>query len=118
MSLNAWVEKIERLINVLYNKTANHSVQWAVTSEEDAFRLPSDAANVRIERKEIFNQDHGEMYTKRVLEIFNKQGRLVDDYSPQSALEEKYFDDLFSLARRSAHNTDDLLDQLLDEIQR
>ena len=116
MSSEASSRKIERLIQVIADNTANKSLQWATTPDEDAFRLASDTANVQIQKFEVNDDEMEQSLTRRVLEIFNRQGRLVEEYKPRDEIQVKAFDELFDLARRSAYDTDDLLDKLLEEI--
>ena len=54
--------------------------------------------------------------TKVALEIFNRQGKLVEEFILRDETQIKALDELFHLTQRSAYNTDELLDKLLEEI--
>jgi len=109
--------KIDQLIKVLSDGTENHTIQWATTADEDAFRFASTTANVLIERYVHRNQVAESTTTRRTLRVLNRQGRLVEEYCPEDSLQVRQFDTLYGLARRSAYKTDDLLDALLMEIK-
>ena len=115
MSSQAPPQKIEQLVQIIFDKTADKSIQWMTTPDEDAFRLSSETANVRIVNGSEVDW-RGEDCAKRVLEIFNEKGRIVAAYRPRNDSQMRHFEELFDLARRSAYNTDDILDKLLKEI--
>ena len=107
---------IERLIVV----TRDGRLEWKPTSDEDSFRVTFHAGNISIKKTEGFDPEDMESYLNRSLSVFNEKGRLIEEYIPSfdgmTINEIKEFDELFTLARRSAFNTDDVLDALMGEI--
>jgi hypothetical protein len=110
-------ERIEELIELLIRGTSNRSLRWETTADEDAFRLSSPTANIRLAKSEGFNQEAMEPYTSRILTVLNDKGRVVEQYYPEGATEQSRFDELFLLARRSACRTDEILDGLIGRIR-
>ena len=110
-------ERMDGLMRLLASGTSRKSLQWQVTADEDAFRLASAAGNVRIVRVEGFDRDAEETCVDRTLCVLNERGRTIEEYHPESAAERGLFDDLFVLARRSASNSDEVLDKLIGELQ-
>ena len=108
--------KVERLVRSLLQSTDDDLVEWSTTADDDAYRLTSKTANIQIQRSEIFDPE-GESDLRRTLLVFNRQGRLVEEYTPRHGGEIDIFDRLFQAARRSACKTDAILDQLLEEIE-
>ena len=109
--------QVEELVELLIQGTENRSLQWQATADENAFRLTSATGNVRISRSEVFDQEQMDYFTARSLCILNDKGRVVEERSPQLGAESQRFDDLFVLARRSAHQTQDVLEKIMRELR-
>lgn len=108
--------KIEQLVQAIINQTRNRAVRWSVTPNEDIFRLGSDTAIVQIGKTREYDYAEDEVNIRGVVEIFDKKLRLVAEFRPRSRSQQELFDELFDLARSSAHNADLLLDLLLKEL--
>jgi hypothetical protein len=105
-------QRLSALVIKLKEATLAESITWEATADEDAFRLSIPTANVRITMRDGFDQERGESYVSRSVQVLNDKGRVIEDYSPKPPFPDG-FDELFKLARRSAYNTDRVLDQLL-----
>ena len=110
-------ERIKELIELLMLGTSNRKLRWETTVDEDAFRLSSPIANIRLARSEGFDQEANEPFISRSLTVFNDKSRVVEAYSPGWPAEQSRFDELFQLARRSACKTDEILDGLIDQMR-
>ena len=106
----------DELIRLLIRATEEQSVSWQPTADEDAFRLNSKLGNIRISKPERFDQEMMDSYTVRNLSILNDRGRVVEEFAPEQG-DETDFDKLFTLARRSAHNTDAILEGMINEFK-
>jgi hypothetical protein len=110
-------ERIEALMQLLLRGTRDNALQWQPTADENAFRLSSPTANIRLNRSEAFDELEHESYFHRTLSVLNDQARLIEEYSPTTAAAKQAFDELYALARRSAYNTDAVLEKLMTELQ-
>jgi hypothetical protein len=108
--------RIQQLIGVLTQGTSAGLLQWQPTVDENAFRLASPTANVRVARSEGFNQETGVPFIVLSLHVLNDRGRVIEEYHPSEGREAENLDELFTLARRSACKTDELLDKLVTEL--
>lgn len=110
-------DQIKDLLHLLSRGTQDKSLQWQATADEDAFRLVSQSANIRLIRSETYDQELMQVYLARKLQILNDKGRLIEEYSPSTAQDMADFDELFTQARRSACKTDDVLRKLKSELE-
>lgn len=111
-------QRVEDLIDLLITGTKVGTLKWEPTADEDTFRLRSSAANVRVTRTEGYNREEESEFTARRLSVLNDTGRLVEEYDPSGHQQLEKFDSLFAEARRSAHNTEEVLDKLMKELRR
>ncbi|MGC8639955.1 MAG: hypothetical protein ACP5XB_08785 [Isosphaeraceae bacterium] len=109
-------ERIKEL-ELLIRGTSKRTLRWETTVDEDAFRLSSPIANIRLASSEGFDQEANEPFISRSLTVFNDRSRVVEQYYPEAAAEQSRFDVLFQLARRSACKTDEILDGPIDQIR-
>ena len=129
-------QRIDELIALLIKGTDDGSLKWQVTADEDTFRLASPSANLRISRSEKYDPSSEQSYVLRSLSILNDKGRVIEEYSPDAVARDnifdaKYatgpasareiatsnFDSLYAKARRSAYNTDEVLEKLMKELR-
>lgn len=131
-------QRIDDLIALLIKGTGDGSLRWQVTADEDTFRLASPSANLRITRSEQFDPESEESYVTRRLSVLNDKGMVIEEYSPEAVAAERQaaldakgafqmgspgreetgkFDSLYANARRSAYNTDEVLDKLMKELR-
>ena len=99
-------QRIEELTELLIRGTREGSLRWEPTADEDAFRLSSPIANVRLSKSAAYDLDT-EPVVFRALTIHNDRGRVIEQYSPRQGPAGR-FDELFLLARRSACKTDEI----------
>jgi hypothetical protein len=110
-------ERLKSLFAKLIEATRDGHLQWSPTADEAAFRVTFQSGNISIKKDEGYDPEEMQSYLNRSLSVFNEKGRLIEEYVPsyvEATIEE--FDELFTLARRSAFNTDDVLAQLMGEI--
>jgi hypothetical protein len=110
-------QRIKQLIEMLVRGTKRNLLKWQVTADEDAFRLTSAAANVRIWRSEGYDGEAQESYISRRVSVLNDKGRVIEEWDPAMQGEQQEFDELFTSARRSAYQTDDVLDKLMNDLR-
>jgi hypothetical protein len=110
-------QRIKLLIEMLVRGTNRNLLKWQVTADEDAFRLTSSAANVRISRSEGFDAEAQESYVSRRISVLNDKGRVIEEWQPTMQVELQEFDELFTSARRSAYQTDAVLDKLMNDLR-
>jgi len=109
-------EKLDRLIRSLIVKTESKSVRWAVTANEHAYRVLLVSATLNLIRKEGYDPERDTPYVDRTLELVNSKGKLIEEYNSITHPSEISLDTLFRLARRSAFQTDENLDSILNEL--
>ena len=113
--------RVEELINLLVDGTMGGQLKWQATVDEDTFRLTSPSANVRLTRSDSFtegvNGSFPEPNVLRRLSVLNSTGRIVAEYHPENEENTAKFDSLFEQARWSAHNTDQVIERLMKELQ-
>ena len=117
-------EKVAHLIDLLLDKTREGKISWESTANSDAFVSSLGLYGISIRR----NVPHtvargfalfGDTRPAYVVSFLNEDGELFDsqsENSPSSAGYEK-LEELFTLARRSAHNVNESLDNLLQELE-
>ncbi len=110
-------QRIKQLIEMLVRGTKRNLLKWQVTADEDAFRLTSTAANVRIWRTEGYDGEAQQSYVSRRVSVLNDKGRVIEEWDPEMQGEQQEFDELFTSARRSAYQTDDVLDKLMNDLR-
>jgi hypothetical protein len=111
-------QKIKDLFGLLGRGTRGNLLKWQITADEDSFRLTTQAANVRITRSEGYDQEKTETFVSRKLLVFNDKSRIVEEWSPSTAAECQEFDSLYVDARRTAYDTDDVLDRLMFDLRK
>jgi len=105
------------LIRLLTKATEERFIQWESTADEVAFRLTSELGNIRISKSEEFDREMMESYTNRQLSILNDRGRTIEEFFPETASEVSDFDKLYALARRSAYNTDSIIEGMISALR-
>jgi hypothetical protein len=101
--------KYQKFVHQLIYRTETGMVKWTDTADEDAFRAQFRGAMVRVQRREYYHDDIGQV-TEYSLVLLDEDGREADEYRKDEKLVE-----LWNVARRSARNAEVLLDRLLDE---
>ncbi|MEK6262642.1 MAG: hypothetical protein AABP62_28940 [Planctomycetota bacterium] len=111
-------ERLEGLIHKMLANTREGRLEWKPAADEDTFRATFQAGNISVKKSEGFDQEEMQSYELRSLCVFNEKGRLIEEYAPtyQRRPVLEAFDELFTLARRSAFKTDGVLDALISEI--
>ena len=106
---------IDNLVSQLIEATAGGRVKWADTADEDSFRTPFKAGSIRISAQASTDED-GVPDTDYYLVIINKDGKIADEYS--SIEDDVKLGQLYELARRSARDSDAVINSILEELQR
>jgi hypothetical protein len=130
-------DKLWELTNRLFVGTAQGTIKWSETAEEESFRAILNTGLVRVERTRAYQQPRnttavptpdlqdvnltriaqavdGFEYSLLVLDDRNKEiGRYVPD-RPEHAMTLR---NLWELASRSARNADQKIDFLLQEVE-
>lgn len=110
-------QRVKDLVGLLLKRTRDGALKWQTTADENTFRLASRTANVRATKSEVVDPAALTPVELRRLSVTNEFGRVIEEYFPESPLEIDQFDQLFSVARRSASNTDDVLEELMKELE-
>jgi hypothetical protein len=110
-------QRIKDLIQLLMRGTRAGSLKWQPTADEDSLRLSFPAGNIRLTRSLAYCAEEPEPYVSRSLLILNDKVRVIEEYSPSGSRDNEEFDELFTLARRSAYDTDEVLERLMGEIE-
>lgn len=107
--------KLEALLALLKNGTEARRLHWQTTPDANTFRVSLGTGLVRLWKNESYlATTPGGYYT---LTILDHSGQLVDEYTPEGEQERASLAELFGMARRSALNLDNILDEMLAELQ-
>ena len=110
-------ERLKSLFSKLIEATRDGYLQWSPTADEASFRVTFQSGNISIKKDEGYDPEIMESYQIRQLRVHNEKGRLIEEYLPNFSSETiKNFDELFTLARRSAYDTNNVLAALIGEI--
>ncbi len=108
--------RLDGLVHILTIRTEDGTLKWHPTADENTFRLSAPSANVRVTRSEEFDREAETPYTVRRLAVLNDKARVIEEYHPETIDQLAGFDSLFAEARRSAYDTDDILDKLMKDL--
>ena len=117
-------EKITNLIDLLLEKTLEGKVSWESTANNETFLSSLGLYGISIRRTVpqtvtrgiAFFGDSRPIY---IVSFLDEEGKLFDSKVENSASSTGYekLEELFTLARRSAHNVEESLDRLLQELE-
>jgi hypothetical protein len=110
-------EQMLDLIDTLLRKTRENALKWKTSVDDETFRLESNAANLRLSRSKRWDADEEREFTNLTLTVLDSLSRIVEEYRPETSEECERMEELYALARRSALQTEKVLDKLLDELQ-
>ena len=115
-------DRFVTLAENLLNATKAGKVSWALTDNETKFLYAGTRSSVAIE---FYDSRDGE---ETVLSLLNSQGTVVDslvteyhrtsDETMSPAPWNIILEDLYSAARRVAHNVDEAIDSMLSDIEK
>ena len=111
-------DKLSYLVSTLLQKTVEGKVLWEPTISDSEFLAGFSRYVVSI--KVGYDNEFRQERPLRALVLSNQDGRTIDakvEYDTGSSDYEK-LGELFRVARRSAHNAEESLDNLLQELQR
>jgi hypothetical protein len=108
-------ERMDELIDMLTRATNNKRLQWHATADECSFRLTSSVGDIKLTKSEEFNEGRNPIEFRK-LTIFNDKGNVIEEYQPRDD-KVQAFDELFSVARRSAYKASDVLDNWINNIK-
>ena len=97
----------------LKNATQEGRVKWSETADTDTFRIVFDYAVVKISKS--YNSEFDDTFIWLV--VTNPKGKTVEEVSLSQGPEYALLDELFSLARRSARNSESILEQIRKDIR-
>ena|SRR5581483_4477354 len=109
--------KFEAFLEELLQATKDGKVDWRDTADDDSFRVELKHGFVHVERqREVDDEDRPQTYYRAYL--YDRKGRLADEIdSWQMMSGGAVLLELFERARRSARETDNLLDQVTADLQ-
>ncbi len=107
--------KMSALLNLLKNGTESRRLQWQTTPDGNTFRVSLNNGLVRLSRNE--SEALFPVHVTYTLTILDPSGQLIDDYTPEGEEEKNTLSQLFGLARRSALNLENILDDMLGELK-
>jgi len=108
-------EKFLALLDRLLQRTRSGKLKWRDTADENAFRLVLSNGLIRVERNPSFSADTEE--GPDTLLVLNRENKVVDRFVPGNQEATEKLARLWEMARRSARNADQVLDDLLGEIE-
>ena len=108
--------KFEAFLSGLLNATRNGEVDWRDTADDDTFMVELKHGFVHIERLRQLDDEDRPFVTFRAY-LYDRKGRLADEISSGQMTIASVLIELFELARRSARETDSLLDQVAADLQ-
>ena len=111
-------DRMSHLVKALIDKTGEGKVSWEPTVSDEKFLagFSKYVVSVEVGFEDGFRQER----PYRTLSLLNNNGKTVDakvEYDIDSSDYEE-LGELFMLARRSAYNAEESLDNLLQELQR
>jgi hypothetical protein len=108
--------KFQGFLGGLLDATRNGRVDWQDTADEDTFMVDLKHGFVHVEqRREVDEENRPITYHRAYL--YDRKGRLADEISSGQMGHGSVLSELFDLARRSARETDSLLDQVSADLQ-
>lgn len=108
-------KKMERLISQLTQGTESGTVKWSETPDPDTFRAKLHSGMVRVQRSTSLDES-GEECASFYLTLLDSKGRELEDFFPRRGIvSERMLIELWTLARRQARDTINVLDSLLGE---
>ena len=115
-------ERFVTLAENLLEATRAGKVSWAITDNETKFLYAGTSSSVTIE---FYDSRDGE---ENILSLLNSRGTVVDslateyhrtsDEAMEAADWNDTLEDLYSAARRVAHNVDEAIDSMLSDIEK
>ncbi|MEZ5404251.1 MAG: hypothetical protein R2729_31520 [Bryobacteraceae bacterium] len=104
-------DRFAALIGKLLKRTRDGSLTWRETADEEEFLAPTPNASV------LISQRFGRFGTELRIKILDDRGRVVEtmDASENSGCEEEATE-LYEAARRTALNSERVLDELLQSL--
>lgn len=109
--------KLSRLITTLIDKTQEGKVSWEDTINDDRFLAGFSRYVVSIEQG--YEDDFRQTGIYRAFRLLNQDGKTIDEKVVHN-IDSPDYDELGNLlasARRSAHNAEESLDTLLQELE-
>ncbi len=113
MSVNP---KFQTFLGGLLDATRNGKLDWRDTADEDTFMVELNHGFVHLERRREADEDERPHIYYRAY-LYDRKGRLADEIGSWQMESKSVLSDLFDLARRSARETDSLLDQVSADLQ-
>ncbi len=110
-------EQIHELFDTLLSKTRQQVLRWKPSAEDDTFRLEFKTANLRLSRSTRWDAEAEREIATLKLTVIDGLIRIVEEYRPETPEETERLEELYVLARRSALQTENVLDKLLLELQ-
>jgi hypothetical protein len=104
------------LVGRLFIATRQGRIKWQDTAEEEMFRTNFKQGSVRVGVVGGYNEEVGEFQQFKIV-VLNKEGKIADEYIPDSASDISRCKELFVLARRSARDTDNVLSEIFEELK-
>jgi hypothetical protein len=108
--------KYEAFLYGLLDATKDGKVEWRDTADEDTFMVELNHGFVHLERRPNVDEDD-RPYTYFRAYLYDRKGRLADEISSGQMTSGSMLTELYELARRSARETDSLLDQVSADLQ-
>lgn len=105
--------ELGQVLTGLVRRTTEGKLRWSRTVEQDRFITSVDAISVVIE-------EAGSPENARYrLDILGESGEIVESlrYEDTTTEQDRKLARLYILARRSAHNTDEILQKLADSLE-
>jgi|tagenome__1003787_1003787.scaffolds.fasta_scaffold17605291_2 hypothetical protein len=109
--------KFEAFLGQLLHSTENGKVDWEDTADEGAFMASLRHGVVHVERRFIFDQDEERSFPVYKAYLYDLKGRLAEELTASEMSDDSLLQRLFAEARRSARETDNLLDQVSADLQ-
>jgi hypothetical protein len=108
--------KFEAVLVGLLDATRDGKVNWRETADDDTFMVELKDVFIHVERGRRVDEE-GELSTWHRAYLIDRKGRLVDEIGSNDMDDRTVLAEIFELARRSALETDNLLDKVAADLQ-
>jgi hypothetical protein len=111
--------KLYNLLRIIHQQTTAGTIKWQTTVNESAFRIGLGSGIVRIEKIKVYSDPADEEVDGYRATLMDKNGKPVDELYDYEPLNEPnvFVRDLFSNARVSALDIDDILDSMFRDLE-
>jgi hypothetical protein len=108
--------KFEQFLAQLLESTEEGSVRWQDTASDTTFSTALPSGIVHIERDQ-WPDEEGNLFPVYIAYLYDRRGRLAEELTGGKMSDQGLLSRLYQLARRSARDTEGLLDRVAADLQ-